>query len=466
MNNEQITYHLKPLVSAVKSFYSVFAVEIPGIEEQDVVKQRVKSIVDLIDQIGQLSIKHEIDFDTQELRAYTTSPNEKESEYFAFEPHISTGYSPVISYGSESNVRGVFVRLKHVSHVYCNKTMDKLAKALYEQHMREDDPIWMKEAKKAIRERTREQNNPDNVPLLKKENSVYVYLDAENQCFLAKNGKRSQDAIRLMLHLLNSLPEKIDAEFETNLSELKNFAFESNVYSQAYTNYSMSRGVAFGAYNITNLVDFYARDESDEACPVEPTMTAEMKNKEDSSQIIAFKNSVNIFMESETGSSVFVSLKGFSEEKNLDFKSIRVSSDMQHSAQIKQYIEKFPESVGEDLSGDFLNIQYDTKSIDGNIGFKIADAIKYHVEATRKMSMDAFEDRHYSFKEMEPVVLANFSGLMSVLHDSSSLFIELYLRASKANDEFGSPITEALEKATDQSPSDDNSEAETSAEAA
>ena len=64
MNNEQITYHLKPLVSAVKSFYSVFAVEIPGIEEQDVVKQRVKSIVDLIDQLGQLSIKHEIDFDT------------------------------------------------------------------------------------------------------------------------------------------------------------------------------------------------------------------------------------------------------------------------------------------------------------------------------------------------------------------------------------------------------------------
>lgn len=148
MNNEQITYHLKPLVTAVKSFYSVFAVEIPGIEEQEDIKSRVKSIVELVDMIGRASIEHEIDFDVQELRAYTTSPNEKECEYFSFEPHISTGYSPVVSYGEKSSVRGVFVRLKHVSHVYCGKTMDKLAKALYEKKMKEDDPIFMKEAKK------------------------------------------------------------------------------------------------------------------------------------------------------------------------------------------------------------------------------------------------------------------------------------------------------------------------------
>jgi hypothetical protein len=99
-----------------------------------------------------------------------------------------------LSYGSESNIQGVFIRLKHVSYVYCGKTMDKLAKALYEKQMKADDPIYMKEAKRAIREQTREQNNPENVPLLKKENSVYIYLDSENQCFLAKNGKRSQDA--------------------------------------------------------------------------------------------------------------------------------------------------------------------------------------------------------------------------------------------------------------------------------
>lgn len=455
MNNEQITYHLKPLVTAVKSFYSVFAVEIPGIEEQEDIKLRVKSIVNLVDMIGNASIEHEIDFDTQELRAYTTSPNEKECEYFSFEPHISTGYSPVVSYGEKSNVRGVFVRLKHVSHVYCGKTMDKLAKALYEKKMKEGDPIYMKEAKKAIREQTREQNNPENVPLLKKENSVYIYLDSENQCFLAKNGKRSQDAIRLMLHLLATLPEKLDSKYETNLTEIKDIAFESNIYSQAYTNHSMSRGVAFGAYNISNLVDFYANEKSDEACPVEPTMTAEMKNKEDSTQIIAFKNSVDLFMESEPGDSVFSSLKFFSEEKNLDFKSIRVTSEMHYSDQIKEYIAEFPEVAGEDLGGDLLTISFDTKSIDGNIGFKIADAIKYHIEATRKLSIHAFTDRHYSFKEMEPVMLEQFAGLLSVLHDSSNLFIELYIRANQATEEFGSAITDAIEQATKQEPDKD-----------
>ncbi len=470
MNNEQITYHLKPLVTAVKSFYSVFAVEIPGIEEQEEIKLHVQAITDLANKLGKASIEHEIDFDTQELRAYTTSPNEKECEYFAFEPHISTGYSPVLSYGSESNIQGVFIRLKHVSYVYCGKTMDKLAKALYEKQMKADDPIYMKEAKRAIREQTREQNNPENVPLLKKENSVYIYLDSENQCFLAKNGKRSQDAIRLMLHLLSTLPEKLDSKYETDLTSTKDVAFEHNVYLQAYTNYSMSRGVAFGAYNITNLVDFYANEESDEVCPVEPTMTAEMKNKEDSTQVIGFKNSVDLFMESKAGESVFLSLKGFSEEKNLDFKSIRVTSEMHYSDQIKEYVKEFPEVAGEELGGDLLTIQYDTKSIEGNIGFKIADAIKYHIEATRKLSIEAFNDRHYSFKEMEPVMLSHFSGLLAVLHDSSNLFIELYIRANQATEEFGSAITEAIEQATkqdaDESTLDSKKENENKEEAA
>jgi hypothetical protein len=440
---------MTPLLSAIKSNYMVFAFE-SNDGSAETVNKSLSNIKKLCVSISQGSQKNNVDLTTEEYRIYMKSPKTSEREYFALMPHISTGKSPFMFYEKDEETVGIFVKIMHSRSLYCTKTINLLARKLYEESILEDIPITLKAAKSKINEDVFLNNNPHDVPLIERTSFIYTYIDIENGCLLAKSSKRDQDSINNFFELLRRTALLMDEKGFIKVKDTVALAFEERLNTTHYVNWALNNERAFGSYNVNEIVNFYANqsvsDEICEACPVEPTMTASFFSVTNPDQKINLKNSMNIMMSPEKQGHVpsFRMLQEFSDEKDLNIATFKGKGEIPKSVQLSRYCAAYPDSVDDTIRGDYVDVLYDTKSKQGNIMFKVTGGITFHIEAAKRLLQDYFSDNSVAVRDMEDVMLSEFSGLLAILHDSTTLFLSLYINANKISGEFSSDIEKAL----------------------
>jgi hypothetical protein len=452
MSNEVIKFQLKPLLSAMKAYYVVFSLDL-GREEPETFTKITHAIGTLCERLSDLVRKKKIDLTEDPYRLYFSSPKDEEKEYFTFAPHISIGHSPFLLNKDNGALEGVFIKLRHTRFVFCSKYINTLARKLFDLHTINEDPISFKQAKTTILERMNEENNPDSIPLLTKVSDIFVYLDVETGRVLAKSNHRTKDAMRAFFELSTRVSETIQErhpETAPTLAPLTEMANSERLYTQPYTNHQMTLTKAVGAYNISSLVEYYAKQsetKDDLECPVEPTTTAELRSRDVTTQTMKFKNSVDLFMSDKKKSSFFIMLQDFSVEKELIFNSIRVNGELDKPSLLERYGETHPEALGTLCEEGTVGLTYDTKAVEGNIAFKIVDTLSIYNDAVRALLSDEMGDRFYNITDMEKLLAKEFASLLPILHHSADLFTSLYLSSNQPPEKFGAQLNEVLQEA-------------------
>jgi len=445
MFSDIVKYQMNPLVKSLKASFAIYSLEFSN--DKDITKS-IGNLGLLCQKISHAVQSNSISLKSDNYKLFLKTPKTAETEFYSFYPHISVGHSPFMFNIKSGEVVGVYIRMLHSRSLYCTRTIDQLATAYYEQMMLSDTPITHKTAKLKIREDLVQKSNPEDIPIVERATSYNMYLNINNGVLLTKSSKRDQDAMNMFFILMKQVSEDLLKHELIKDAELIKKTFANKFYACEYVNHALRKEKAFGAYNITSLVAHYANQESDEespSCPVEPTLTADFCSNNDSTQVIKLKNSFDIiFDRSKFSQSSFSVLREFSEDKSLNIINFRATGELPMSEQIIKYCDAFPEALDEEMNGDFIDFTYDTRSKDGNIIFRISEGAKYHVEACYKLTMADLDDHHYPMNKIESVLLDHFGGILPMLHDSSELFIGLYLEANKVSDTFGDKIKQAI----------------------
>lgn len=444
MNSEQISFHLKPLIAAIKSYYSVFAIEIPE-KNEDEVAHLVERACTLIEKMHASVILNEVDLSCVDFRGHLLSPSNGEQDYFVLAPHIKTGYSPFLINYDGKEAKGVLTLVRRVRSTYCSKTISKICEEQFLKAIKEDSPLPLKTIRAELMDNIRTNGNTFNVPLVETISDTYIYLDKVNNCILCKGNKSSFVAMKMFLSYLSRLPKDLDSAINTTFTRDFEDVMSALWFTIPYTNYLMGEGKAFGAYNVATVVRYYSDADSD-TCPVEATETGRFKSAEKGDQSISFNNSLSILVEKEAGESDFSSLQVFSQNKDLELMTIRVSTEMDNTPQLNQFIEEHPEEVGDDLSTVSNTLYYDTKAIDGNVSYKIASGMDWHIRAVKTLIAHHAQENHIPLKGAEQTLHNYFSGLLPLLQESTNSFVTLYLQANKVTSEFGNELSDTFEK--------------------
>jgi hypothetical protein len=448
MSSDLIKYQLDPLVKALKDYYAIHAIETSA-DDPELLKVTIDSMGALCAKLDAALRKLKTPITDDPYRTYTTSAMVDEREYFTFLPHIKTGHSPFMLYEQDDELKGVMIRIQQVSYVYCAKTIKKLVNAFFEKQNQDGIPISMRKAKAHINEEIKEGKH--DVPVLEKIHARYLYLDIEHQCLLTKSAYRADFTIKAFFNLLMNLVKQLE-EIEAvglDVTRLRDVAFKEMLHTHAYSVHAMNHEKAASAYIIDNIVEYYAKqlDENnadDNPCPISPTMTAELGSRHEAGQSMKFNNSMDMFLEVEGNQTHFIQLRDFAEDKELNFRALRVIGEIPRPALVDEYATNHPESVPPTFAGAFADLMYDTKSKEGNISFRTFTGVKELADMATMLTRDDMGDTHYSPEAYEQLFLGRFAPMLAVLHSSSDLFISLYLEASKPESTFGSAISDAL----------------------
>lgn len=445
MYAELVKYQSAPFNNALKSNFMVYGFKSNGGDDNKI-KDHLSNVQKVCETISIAAIENAIDLDQDSLRVKLKDSASAQYEYYTLDPHISIGYSPFMFY-EKDGIKGVFIKMKHRKSVFCNKTIEKLSREMYESSLLNDAPMSKKACKKIVLEEI-ERGNITSVPLIESESSIHLYIDLEKDVLLTKSTKRDSESINVFYQLIKKAMQFINDSEIVNAESLIQDTFSERFDKVCFAQQAISNNIAFGPYHVGQLVSFYAKRESDKndsVSSVEPTMTADFISKDDASQLVKMKNSVGIVAtEDGTMRASFSMIDDFSNEKNMDVVSVRVQGEVPRADYLAKYCEEFPEQAPSSIQGEHIEMSYDTRAKDGNIMFKIVDGISEHTDITYQLLINELADTHYSIPNMEPLLLKNFAKNLSVLHDSIQLFTDLYLNANKAKPEFSNEFEESF----------------------
>jgi len=448
---EIVGQHVKSFMSSIKNNQAIYTIgygDEDNEEEQSNSSKALLKLKDLTQILHEYVIEKKINTATDELRCYTKSKEHPDKEYYSLASHLNIGYSPFMFNQVEDETRGVFVKIKNTRFVWCTKTIGIIASEMYETAFKNDEPVTMKEARAKISDSLL-TGNVHNIPLLEKSSYITFYIDLKNQRILAKSSHSDQDGISAFFVLLKRLAEKADEDRIKKVATLADECLKNKFAINPYTNSAMRNGQAYGAYSLSNLVDFYAEREVDteenkklEACGLTPTWSANFASKHDSTKVINFKNSISLFIPDIDSESppptTFTMINNFAKNKDLNVGKINVVGEIPSGSLLKKYIDFMPEDaeVDEAIKGDFIDVTYSTQSKDGNICMQITDPLSYHKIAVTKMLDEHFKENACSNKEIERTILIWLGEMLGVLHDSIDMFTTLYLESNAADDYF------------------------------
>ena len=443
MSNDLIKLHLKTLEASVKSPFAVFAL-INGSEDMKALSASIKSLAKTLDFFSDIFLESEIDTADPDLTVRFDKPNKKEYDETYFRPHIMAGYSPFMLQKEGKVITGALVKLQHKNVSYCQKTIKRLVRQRFEEALRNDEPLTFKECKRHIETLLKEGKMSDPVPLVDKYQDHYFYLDFKNQIVLAKNAHRTKDIINMFFSLLLKVGKSLSdrhPELLEKIDKMMTETLKERMDIVPYSTYALTHEKAFGAYSIHDAVVYYSKEESDndaKPIPFLPTDTAGFFSETKMDARIDFRNAVGYFLgHNEKTLPSYRTLSSFSDKHVLRAYSLRVTGEIPLTDPIKRFKEAFPESIGDEIAGEYLSMSFDTKASDGNVTFKITEGLFWPVEAARRLLNQLFGDTHIGKKQLEQTLLKEFGALLEVLHHSCSLFIEFYVRANQAPEEMG-----------------------------
>lgn len=454
--SELIAQHTKPTLQSLKSTQALYAIR-HSEDDPEKLKMSLKAVRQLCDEISQYAMKNRVSLQDEDFRIYTRPKDQQDTEYYCMSPHLSIGYSPFIFLKPEKNIRGVFVKIEQHRFTWCSTTMNLKAQKLYQESFKNDAPISMKEAKAQI-ETNLMGGNRDNIPLIEKLGYSTFYLDLENQRILSKSSHRDQDGIATFFKLLARaalvLHEKSPA---AGFDELAQLGCAEPFYIDPYTNRAITKGLAFGAYNIDKLVEFYAKQGPDsKECAVSPTWSADLISKDSHVQKIQFRNSIGIFLEGisdQKQQPTFTMINRFAGSKSLDVTKIEVVGEVPVGLLLKEYQQEYIPDEGEqpaDTLGEFIDLTFKTHAKDGNICIQLCDPLREHTKALQWRLRKHLNEHHCSARDTEILFLKWLGLLLEVVHNSIDLFTALYLDSNPVTKEFGekSGVETLLEQAS------------------
>lgn len=459
MSYDVIKIHQKELETSLKSQFAVFALTNSS-EDIKSLNKSVEALAKTLQFMNDLYIETEADSTLDSMSIRFDKNNKKEYDMAYFKPHVMTGHSPFMLQIDGKKVVGVLVKLQYKNVSYCNKTIKRLVRQRFEESMRNDELLTMKECKRLIETELKEGKNKEPVPLVDRYQDHYFYIDIKNQIVLAKNAHRSKDVINMFFSLLIKAGKAFQdehPEVKAELDALLTEAMKERMDIVPYSTYALTHEKAFGAYSIHDTVVHYSQEETDKdskPIPFLPTDTAGFGSDKTTNAKVDFKNSVGYFLgHDEKAMPSYRTLSSLSEKHRLRALSLRVTGEVPLTEQLKRYKEAHPDAFGDDIAGDYLTMTFDTRASDGNVIFKFVEGLYWPMEATRRLLQDKFDDTHIGKKQLEPFLLNEFGASLELLHHSCSMFIDFYLRANQASGEFEET---ALERDLKQAQADAN----------
>lgn len=454
-----IKAQLKTVEGALRSSFAVFSFTNSTVD--------TKSLSSSIDALSKtILFMHDVvietgtDLSVGDMTIKRMASNQAEYSEDYFKPHVSVGSSPFLPYFVKNKLVGVLVRMQQKNVVFCRKTISRLARELFERAYINDESLSMKQAKKSIVEQLQQANSilRKDVPLVDSYSDVCFYIDFKNHVILAKNGHRTHEAINFFFSLLLKVGKSLKtahSELELELDALLTSVFKERLDIQAFSTYALAHHKAFGAYQIQDVVNFYSDEESknDEApLPMLPTDTVGFVSELKSPVKIEFKNAIGYFLNhGEETLPSYRTLKTFADNHLLKASSIRVEGEIPMPKVVERYLTAHPDAKDGELSGQTLTICYDTKASEGNIIFKVNQGTEWFFHAALSNLLDEVSDKHWAKKQVEPLILKEMGDMLELLHESSSLFIEFYIRANKVNHYTETAVDQDLKKAIDDS---------------
>lgn len=455
-NSELISQHTKPTLQSLKSTQALYAIRHSEDDHEKLVAS-LKAVRQLCDEISQYVMKNRVSLQDEDFRIYTRPKDQQDTEYYCLSPHLNIGYSPFIFLKPEKIIRGVFVKIEQHRFTWCSTTMNKKAQKLYQDSFKNDAPISMKEAK-ALIETNLVGGNLDNIPLIEKVSCSTFYLDLDNQRILSKSSHRDQDGITTFFKLLAKAAQVLHEKSKAvGFDELVKDACTEPFYIDPYTNRAIAKGLAFGAYNIDKLVEFYATQGPDsKACSVSPTWSADLISKDSHVQKIQFRNSIGIFLDGisdQKQQPTFTMINRFAGSKSLDVTKIEVVGEVPVGQLLKEYNQEYVPDEGEqpaDTMGDFIDLTFKTHAKDGNICIQICDPLREHSKALQWRLRKHLNENHCSSGDIERLFLTWLGLLLEVVHNSIDLFTTLYMDSNPVTKAFGekSGVETLLEQAS------------------
>jgi hypothetical protein len=449
---EFITQQVKSIMASIKSNQALYAIHLNE-DDKETLNNSFRAFSSLCGALQDYCMKHEVDVTRSDLRVYTKSQHIPDTEYFCLSAHVNIGYSPFMMYNVKGENKGVFIKLLQHRFAYCSKAIKNLTQTYFEDQFKKDDPVTMKMAKAHIRERLKD-GNLDEVPLIEKTSPITFYLDFEHRRIMAKSGHRDQDGLAAFFELVRRLNEAAEQDEFKPAALPSELALKYRFSVSPFTTYAMSAGKAYGAYNLSKMVEFYSASEVSEdksTCAVEPTWSGSFSSTNDTSQVITFKNSIGLFLPDVDSANppptTFTMINNFTDEKSLSVNTLKVNGEIPIGDLLTSFRTEYPEQADEALNGEFIDIRFSTQAKDGNICIQVTDDLQYHKEAAVRFLRDDFSENHYAMKQVEGVLLGRLGDLLCTLHDSIDLFVSVYMESNPLPTSFSdeSTILKALQ---------------------
>lgn len=428
-------HDLAPLSAALSSEFSVYAVDIenPGSEELTMDPFR-----DLMVEIDKSLHDNEIDLNSDDFRLYLSNKDAIPTSFYQFGTHVLAGAMPFLFYrGSDGGVLGCLLKIEYHEKVYDPKVIKNRINAIVASTRPTANPISYKEAKKEVENEIRSGVNVDKLPILERRTTHYIYFDFEHQQILVKNSSRNSTLAHHAVLFCNKFAAALISKgFGSTALRL---AAERNAQLQpqptSYTTRSIQNGVTTHTYNMNNLVRVYATTEG--KTPVQATDSADLRVVDKEKQKISLKHSLSVISHRDEGSEdQFQALLRFSKEKTCDVTTVTVTGEIPMPRLVKAYIEKFPEQVFDEINGDFFELTFLTKSVQGNITFAAKKGVTTLADLVERMIKDESGELGADFKFILTLCSKWFGDMLEVLHNSSNLFVQCYLDTSlKPQDE-------------------------------
>ncbi|APD92452.1 hypothetical protein BM525_21575 (plasmid) [Alteromonas mediterranea] len=446
MNRDLAKLNQKNILNTIKAKQVAYFLNMSGKSKEET-SSSLRNLVDLCEAISKVLIKDRLELNIDETRVYLRSPELPDTEYYAFTSQVLGGYSPFVIFneyddkGKKVRPRGVLINLNCHNFVYCTKAIDKLSREMLSESIRDGVPASLKEIKKSIKSEIK-AGNRYNIPIVEKISTYSFYINAEDSLALCKSSKSDSHAVRAFFSLLKKLSNYLFAQDDssTQLLKLAESALQEPYFPEPFCTYAINEGLACNSYNINNMVEYYAENQTEgaDACAVLPTHSAKAHSNDDSTQRVTFKNSIGIFsgnVVEETAS--FDELSHFCQSMNMKYSALTVIGEIPVSKQMQEYFKERPEAQEEWGARGFIPITFETTSKDGNICFQIKEGMNPIALSCRGLLDDYTKDNAVSPENAESVMLNHFSGMLSLFHDCSELFIKLYIDCSQPPETFG-----------------------------
>jgi len=367
---------------------------------------------------------------------------------YGFAPIVRFGNSPfILIRNSKNKVIAGFINMYKRTTSYCPKTINKLVEDLVIQSMKNEDPISYGEAKESVNENIHTRNNPDNIPKITKQKDMLYFVDFENNILWANDSKNAgRDVRRMAAMLRNFVNYFTDAGFDNidALKEMREQLFEGeNIHLTDYPSYSTGMLKTVGSFNLHHTIEFFANNSENK--DIQLTNTAKLKSRTDTGSSVAFKDSIELFMEKDkeddsTDKSFFNRLYKFAENKSMEVKELKVQGELILPQSARDYMSDYANTAfTESGLGSLIDVEFKLGDTDGKMRVELCKTlqVKLLLELITRALASNFEDEVLSPAKSEAVILKIMGLVGELFLEKSKLFISTFHKTNAVSTTFG-----------------------------